>query len=423
MSLPQSIEIVPPTERIRVEITVPGSKSITNRALILAALADGESVISGALWSEDTQVMVDSLQEIGFMVNVDTDPAEPSNRTITVYGQGGKVPPGGSETQPLELFVGNAGTAARFLTALVCLGDGYYQLRGVPRMHERPQSALLSALRQLGYKIEAAAEKLPAVIRGSGPRPGQCMVSIDESSQFASALLLCAERGKWTVSITGENREESPYVLLTEQLIAQFRKSAGRYQVAPDASSASYFWAAGWLTNTAIQLAHWESAESSGQIDARFTKFWPLPEVISRKADLGDSIMTAMVLAPFADRPTRFVDLGRLRVQECERVVAMRTELIKCGVKTVETGDTLGIYPGGAHGASIETYDDHRIAMCFAILGLKVPGIKINNPACVKKTFPNFFQKLAGAPPHGLGAHILDGRTGERLDQSALFAE
>jgi len=357
------------------------------------------------------------------MVNVDPDPAEPSNRTITVYGQGGRVPPGGTETQPLELFVGNAGTAARFLTALVCLGDGYYRLRGVPRMHERPQLALFSALRQLGYKIEAAGEKLPAVIHGLGPRPGRCTVSIDESSQFASALLLCAERGKWTVSIIGENREESPYVVLTQQLIAQFRKLAGRYQVAPDASSASYFWAAGWLRDTPIRVAQWASAESSGQIDARFTKFWPLPQVISRNSDLGDSIMTAMVLAPFAEGPTRFVDLGRLRVQECERVVAMRTELIKCGVKVVETEDTLGIYPGGAHGALIETYNDHRIAMCFAILGLKVPGIKINNPVCVKKTFPNFFQKLAGRPPQGLGAQILDGRTGQPLDQSALFAE
>lgn len=422
MSLPPAIEILPLTAPLRAEITVPGSKSITNRVLALAALADGESIISGALWSEDTQVMVDCLQELGFMVNVAPDPGEPCNRTITVYGRGGQIPPGGTAAQPLELFVGNAGTAARFLAALVCLGEGCYRLQGVPRMHERPQSALFEALRQLGYRIEASGEKLPAVIYGAGPRPGRCSVSIEESSQFASALLLCAERGKWIVTITGENSEESPYVVLTQSLCSQFRKSSGRFQVAPDASSASYFRAAGWLTGAETLVTHWENAAASGQIDARFPRFWPLPPIISRRTDLGDSIMTAIVLAPFAKQPIRFTELGRLRVQECERVVALRTELAKCGVKVIEQGDSLEIHPGPLHGAEIETYNDHRMAMSFSILGLKVPGIKINNPACVKKTFPNFFQKLAAAPPHGLGVDIRAIPAAGRLEADALFA-
>jgi 3-phosphoshikimate 1-carboxyvinyltransferase len=132
--------------------------------------------------------------------------------------------------------------------------------------------------------------------------------------------------------------------------------------------------------------------------------------------------MTAIVLAPFAKSSARFTDLGRLRVQECERVVALRTELTKCGAKVIETGDTLEIFPSQLHGAEIETYNDHRMAMCFAILGLKIPGIKIKNPACVKKTFPNFFQKLATAPPHGLGATILDA-SGRRLAHEELFAD
>src|SRR5438552_7898672 len=148
MSLPDSIEIVPAAGPVQATITVPGSKSITNRALILAALADGERVLAGALWSEDTQIMVECLQELGFMVNVAPDPSEPCNRTITVYGQGGHIPPGGTREQPLELFVGNAGTAARFLTASVCLGHGCYRLHGVPRMHERPQGPLFVALRE-----------------------------------------------------------------------------------------------------------------------------------------------------------------------------------------------------------------------------------------------------------------------------------
>jgi 3-phosphoshikimate 1-carboxyvinyltransferase len=357
------------------------------------------------------------------MVNVAPDPVEPCNRTITVYGHGGQIPPGGTAAQPLELFVGNAGTAARFLAALVCLGEGCYRLHGVPRMHERPQSALFDALRQLGYRIEASDDRLPALIYGAGPRPGRCSVSIEESSQFASALLLCAERGKWTVAVTGENSEESPYVVLTQNLCSQFRKSSGRFQVAPDASSASYFWAAGWLTKAEILVTHWENAAASNQIDARFPHFWPLPPIISRRTDLGDSIMTAIVLAPFAKQPIRFTELGRLRVQECERVVALRTELAKCGVKVIEQGDSLEIYPGPLHGAEIETYNDHRMAMSFSILGLKVPGIKINNPACVKKTFPNFFQKLAATPPQGLGVAIRAVANGERLEADALFAD
>ncbi len=149
---------------------------------------------------------------------------------------------------------------------------------------------------------------------------------------------------------------------------------------------------------------------------------------ISRAKDLGDSIMTAIVVASFDLKSTKFTDLGRLRLQECERVIALRTELIKCGAKVVEEGDTLTVYPakGELHGAEIETYNDHRMAMCFAILGLKVPGIKIRNPACVKKTFPNFFQKLAAQPPYGLGAEIWEIKKGQRTQLLAgndLFAE
>ena len=133
--------------------------------------------------------------------------------------------------------------------------------------------------------------------------------------------------------------------------------------------------------------------------------------------------MTAIVLAPFGKNPTRFTDLGRLRLQECERVLALRTELVKCGARISETGDTLEVSPGPFHGATIETYDDHRMAMCFSILGLKVPAIKIKNPACVKKTFPNFYQKLAGNPPHTLGATIRDVANDELLRDDRLFAD
>jgi len=434
MPLPNLIEIVPLEKPVRAEITVPGSKSITNRALILAALAEGEVTLEGALWSEDTQIMVECLQELGFMVDVRPDPNEFSNRTITVYGKGGDIPPGGTEAQPVELFVGNAGTAARFLAAFVCLGKGVYKLHGVPRMNERPKKALFQALRELGYRVDSPTDKLPAIIHGSGPKPGaKCTVDIEESSQFASALLLCAKVGGWNVEVVGENAEESPYVAMTSKLINAFPNLGGKFQIEPDASSGSYFWGAAYLfgrtglTNE-IKVHDWAFTESQWQLDSQFRVWVGLGQNVGMKArisrlnELADSIMTAIVLAPFAGQPIKFVDLGRLRMQECERVVALHTELEECGAKVIEEGDTLTVYPSTLHGAEIETYNDHRMAMCFAILGLKVPGIKLKNPACVKKTFPNFFQKLAAAPPHGLGATILDA-SGRKLAHDELFAE
>jgi 3-phosphoshikimate 1-carboxyvinyltransferase len=464
MSLPDLIEIVPLEKPVHAEITVPGSKSITNRALILAALADGEVTLDGALWSEDTQIMVECLQELGFMVDVRPDPNEFCNRTITVYGKGGAVPPGGTEAQPMELFIGNAGTAARFLAAFVCLGKGVYRLHGIPRMNERPKKALFQALRELGYRVDSPNDKLPAVIHGGGPKPGaKCTVNIEESSQFASALLLGAGVGGWEVKVVGEDEEESPYVAMTSKLIDSFPRRGGKFQIEPDASSGSYFVGTGWLLGrfelfeflrlgknvSEISLSqvdvHLWSA-SRWQMDAAFIELTKLnyptghrplnsddlehfvtpPLRISRSSDLGDSIMTQIVLSSLmrsGPTPTAFEDLGRLRVQETERVVALRTELTKCGAKVIEEGDTLTVYPSKLHGAEIETYNDHRMAMCFAILGLKVPGIKIKNPACVKKTFPNFFQKLAAKPPAGLGAVIRDAKTGKELTHDELFAD
>ncbi|HVU08728.1 MAG TPA: 3-phosphoshikimate 1-carboxyvinyltransferase [Verrucomicrobiae bacterium] len=452
MALPDLIEVVPLAAPVRAEITVPGSKSITNRALILAALADGEVMLTGALWSEDTQIMVECLQKLGFEICVENDPDEFCNRTITVNGLGGKIPNGGTAEKPLELFVGNAGTAARFLAAFVCLGNGVYSLSGVPRMHERPQAALFQALRELGYRVESEKgnDKLPVIIshrvtestekKSDSVSSGslwqkKCKVSIEESSQFASALLLCAKVGGWKIEVVGENAEESPYVAMTSKMIEAFPHHGGKFQIEPDASSASYFFGASALIETQLvnsildfSIKVKEVGKSLYQIDSAFPMFLPIPNVgspktISRQYDLGDSIMTAVVVAPFCENSVQFTDLSRLRLQETERVVALRTELTKCGAKVIEEGDTLTVYPSQLHGAEIETYNDHRMAMCFAVLGLKVSGIKIKNPACVKKTFPNFFQKLATMSPHGLGATILDAKTGRKLKHEDLFAD
>jgi 3-phosphoshikimate 1-carboxyvinyltransferase len=443
MSLPEVIEIVPPESELQAAITVPGSKSITNRALILAALANGVTELRGALWSEDTQVMVEDLRKLGFVVEVSADPQEPCNRTIVVTGLNGVIPGPRHSESPLTLFVGNAGTAARFLSALVCLGHGEYRLHGVPRMHERPQAALFQALRALGYRVDSPNDKLPATIFGTGPRVGRCVVSIEESSQFASALLLCARIGNWKVEVKGENAEESPYARMTAKLLDSFPANGGIFQIEPDASSGSYFLGAGWLLRTTslpvggsnVAVNHWPA--TGWQIDQDFQRFFgvdtdrrvakqpsePNSVVISREQDLGDSIMTAIILASFMKHSVRFTDLRRLRMQETERVTALRTELLKCGARISEHGDTLEVQPASLRGATINTYNDHRMAMCFAVLGLKVPGIKIQNPACVKKTFPNFFQKLSTPPPRGMGITILDGTTRAAIDFDDLFAQ
>jgi 3-phosphoshikimate 1-carboxyvinyltransferase len=451
MALPELIEIVPLDKPVRAEITVPGSKSITNRALILAALADGEVTLTGALWSEDTQIMVECLLKLGFEIRVENDPEEFCNRTITVKGLGGKIPNAGTIEKPLELFVGNAGTAARFLSAFVCLGNGVYRLSGVARMHERPQAALFSALIKLGYKVKSENnnEKLPVLIFGAGPKKGECGVDINESSQFASALLLSGQVGEWQIHAIGNDSEEFPYVIMTQLLINRFPHKGGVFSIEPDASSGSYFWAASKIQDYAfgiretVTVSHWPT--SGWQIDEGFPKYLDLPQVVSRSKDLGDSILTAFILAPFSAEPVKFTDLNRIRVQESDRQDAMFQGLQFSGFAPLSgvapsannqeykpyvspadnsliIGSPLKLAANSPQ-TPIDPRDDHRIAMCFAILGLKVPGIKIKNPACVKKTFPNFFQKLAAQPPHGLGATILDAKSGRKLTHKELFAE
>lgn len=429
MALPESILLHPIPSPIQAQLGVPGSKSITNRALVLAALSEGITTLKGALWSEDTQVMVDCLQRLGIEMEVTEETSDPANRSIRVKGSHGRIPKAGTKEQPLELFVGNAGTAARFLLAMVCLGNGVYRLSGIDRMHERPQAELVDSLRQLGYVVETDNDRLPAIVHGQGSRAGAtCDVSTQGSSQFASALLLCAKVGKWQVNLTTENTQHAPYISMTLSMVKGFPNSGHHaYQIEPDASGGSYFWAIRFLMAhlkgnpmNDITIAHWP--QTHWQIDTEFPKFWPLPTNLSRKTDLGDSIMTAIVMAPWAMHPVSFTDLGRLRVQECERVEALRTELTKCGVQIEETGDTLTVQPGPVHGAIIDTYNDHRMAMCFGVVGALVPNMVINHPSCVKKTLPNFFQKLASPPPVGLGMEIHHATTGARLKPENLIA-
>ena len=246
------------------------------------------------------------------------------------------------------------------------LGEGFYRL---PRCRADASTAARSVVRgAAGAGLYREPKRAVAAwIHGQGPKAGRCRVSIEQSSQFASGLLLCAGRGGWKVEVFGENADESPYVAMTSRLIEAFPKSRGQFVVEPDASSGSYFWAANELPvepqnreTLAVSVRHWPSTE--WQVDGRFPKFFAsvlgqsaAASTVSRRDDLGDSIMTLIALAPFASRRSGFTDLGRLRVQECERVAALRTELTRCGAKVVEEGDTLTISPGKLHGAEIST--------------------------------------------------------------------
>ncbi len=368
-NLPDILEIRPLTKPPNCTVTVPGSKSITNRALILAALADGRCTLRGVLWADDTQVMVDSLQKLGFPVTVEPDPAEECNRTITVVGRSGGIP-----AKNAELYVGNAGTAARFLTALVCLGHGEYRIAGDERMHERPMAELFRAL-------GIAGEHLPVTIHADGRKSGPVRVSGEDSSQFASALLLAGYEVE---------TEPHPYVEMTRRMLKEFQPD---YVIEPDLSSASYFVAAGWLTGGRVEVA--DRPKNSLQVDGRFPDFLPPPPKVSRQTELGDSVMTLAICALFGKLPMTLTEAARMRQQETDRIRAMVMELARVGAKVEEHEDGFTVSPTpNLHGADIETYNDHRMAMCFAVLGLKVPGIRIKNPGCVSKTFPNFFEKL-----------------------------
>jgi 3-phosphoshikimate 1-carboxyvinyltransferase len=348
--------------------------------------------------------MVDSLWELGFNVQVDPDPTEECNRTITVVGRGGKIP-----AKKAELYVGNAGTAARFLTAFVCLGHGEYTIRGNERMQERPMKDLFQALRQWGADIEAEEDRLPAVVRVRRLQPTPIAISTDDSTQFASALMLIERAAGAEGSISLKYiPDQHGYIAMTSRVVNQFDSD---YRIEPDLSNASYFLAAAHLCGGNVEIADWPG--ESLQIDREFPDFLrlasqanpsdiksptnqPLYEV-SRLLHLGDSAMTLAVCAPFLPAGLKLTDAANMRLQECDRITALATELQRIGAKAEEQPHGLTVWPtepGQLHGADIETYNDHRMAMCFAVLGLQVPGIRIKNPSCVRKTFPNFFDKL-----------------------------
>jgi 3-phosphoshikimate 1-carboxyvinyltransferase len=420
------IEIFP-AQSLDAAVRVPGSKSLTQRALIAAALAEGESALLGPLASEDTQHTMTALRQMGIAVD-DSDPA-----AWTARGCGGRI-----QTPSADIFLGNNGTATRFLTSVAALGYGRFRITGGERMAQRPIAPLMQALQgwQVRIESEAGTGCPPLRIDADGLAGGATVLPEGKSSQYLSSLLLVAPYARQPAELTvlGEVLSK-PYVEMTLAVmrdfgiqaeaapsLAQFRIPQGcyqgtRYAVEGDASGASYFWAAAAVTGGKVTVANVPSPSLQG--DANLVRLLEKmgceisaaqggitvqgPQLLRGiEADMGDMpdvAPTLAVAAAFAEGTTVISNIAHLRIKECDRLSVMVTELRKLGVEAEEEHDRMIIHgKGGAglHGAEIATHEDHRIAMCFAVAGLRVSGVKIHGEDCVAKSFPDFWQRWQG---------------------------
>jgi 3-phosphoshikimate 1-carboxyvinyltransferase len=411
---------------------VPGSKSITNRALLVAALADGPSELPGALHSDDTRYMAAALNALG--VSVESDEAKASFRVV---GGGGTFP-----APEADLFVGNSGTTMRFLTGALPLGHGHYRIDGVPRMRLRPIAPLLAALADLGAdaRSELGTGCPPVVVQADGLRGGQTRMAGDLSSQYFSALLLAAPyaRDGVAVEVIGD-LVSKPYLPMTAAVMAAFgvtadldttawerlgvrpgQRYAGRvYAVEPDASNASYFFAAAAVTGGLVRIDGLGRGSTQGdlgfvevlramgadvEIGEDFTAVQGPANGDLRGVDLdlgpiSDTAQTLAAIAPFASGATTIRGIAHARLKETDRVAALATELRRLGQEVEEFPDGLRISPRPIVPAAIQTYDDHRMAMSFAVAALRAPGLRLLDPGCVAKTFPGFFDVLDAVTP------------------------
>jgi len=417
--LADPLPILPFTAPARGSVTLPGSKSITNRALILAALAEQPVTLRGALFSRDTRIMVAALRSLGF--RVETDEAE---LTITVWGRGGdKCGRLGGEIPNAEatIDVGNAGTAARFLTALVCLRKGgVYHFDGDTAMRARPIAGLLDALAQQG--AVADSQTFPFTLKTNGLPGGVVTLDASASSQLVSALLLVAPRAETPlrVELLGETVSK-PFITMTERMVAQFAsQGVSDYTIEGDATAASYFAALPIVAGGSIQIDGLTLGPDALQGDTAFFSLLAEHGLITRIGEqvastgksrrcgftanfnaFSDTFLTLAAIAPLLEGPTKITGIAHTRHQETDRVAGMARELRKLGQEVIETEDSLEIHPRPlVSGQVIETYHDHRFAMSFGVLGCYdrhgngQPWLSIKDPACCGKTFPHFFDVL-----------------------------
>lgn len=407
-----------------ISVKVPGSKSITNRALLLATLAEGKSRLGGALFSDDSRHFLKCVEDLGFEVCADEKSCE-----ITVTGLGGAVP-----KKEASIDVGSAGTAARFLAAYLGCSEGSFYLDASAQMRKRPMAPLLTALESIGAEIccTEEPEHFPMTIRGKGILHDHITVDIDKSSQFLSALLIsgCLSEKDLHIHIRGSHG--MAYIQMTLDMMKQFGVSAERlsdreyiipagqsyrameYYIEPDASAAAYFWAAAAILGISVTVEHTHFDSLQG--DVAFAKLLERMgcKVEDRKegicvtgpadgilhgieADMhacSDQAITMAAISPFADGPVHITGIAHIRLQESDRIAAIAENLTALGIRVQEETDGIWIYPGSLHGAEIKTYDDHRLAMGFAVTGLRCPGITILDPLCCRKTFENYFEVL-----------------------------
>ena len=418
------IEIQPAAGEINSTIRPPGSKSITNRVLPIAAMASGTSVLNGVLESDDTRAMIEAIVKVGVKVVHDTE-----KKQVTIEGVGGKF-----SNPDTDLFIGNSGTTIRFLTAMLGVAGGEYRLDGIARMRERPIGPLVKSLNELGAKVSAESPNGCPPVSISSPKlkGGNVSISGNVSSQYLSGLMMAAPLAESGVVIEIEGPLISkPYVEMTRAVMKSFgveclandkldrfevkpgQSYSGReYSIEPDASAASYFWAAAAICGGTATVAGLNKDSLQGDVgfvncleqmgcsvnweDDSISVSGPAKNGIDvDMSDVSDTVQTLAAVALFVEGKTIVRNVAHNRVKETDRIGNLAIELRKFGVKVEEHEDGLTIHPGQLTGADIETYDDHRMAMSLALVGLKQPGVKIHDPDCVSKTYPDFFVDLS----------------------------
>ncbi len=408
-------------KKLDISIKVPGSKSISNRALLMAALSDGVTTLNGVLFSDDSRHFIASLKSLGFVVEVNE-----ADCIVTVHGCNGKIP-----YKNGEIYVGSAGTAARFLTAMLGLSDGEYVINASEQMKARPMEALFKALEEMGASFEYMEKPycLPVRVKGCGSSVNTVNLDISRSTQFLSALLMTAPMvdGGLSINITSE-KKDGAYIRITRRMMADFgcsvdfdgrtyhvkdgqKYKSGSYNVEPDVSAACYFYAMAAITGGKALVRNvfynttqgdikfigvlcdmgCKAVETADGIVVTGPENGHIHGVDIDMNDFSDQALTLAAIAPFADSDVTIRNIGHIRGQECDRINAMAVNLSAMGIDYTELSDGIIIHPGRVQECTIKTFDDHRVAMAFCVAGIVSGKMTIENPMCCRKTFENYF--------------------------------